>query len=160
MGLDDNYMERLGFIDVDKWWKWVEDFDIWFEKEKWNGKENSSGRECFWIGKEVELGFNSKVRESNYCKWFVNDNEINFNWDSLLVYKYGIGSELKDHVDRDVFKNEVIIINLCKDLVGFRYGGKVNWLRDGELIKINNKISHGVCKVNSIRYSLSFRKIK
>ena len=42
---------------------------------------------------------------------------------------------------------------------GFRYDGKVYWLKDGEVIEIDHKKIQGVCKVNEERWSVSIRKV-
>jgi hypothetical protein len=80
------------------------------------------------------------------------------------LYKYDKGVELKDHVDRDIFNDRVVVINICEnDLFGgtvsFFYDGKIEILKDGEIIEFNNKKIHGVRKVTSERWSLSIRKI-
>ena len=74
------------------------------------------------------------------------------------------GCELKDHVDRDIFNDRVVVINVCEnDLLGgsvnFFYDGKIESLKDGEIIEFNNKKIHGVRKVRLERWSLSIRKV-
>ncbi len=82
------------------------------------------------------------------------------DWNSVLIYKYGVGCELKLHKDRNVFDNKVIVINVCnEDLLGnginFIYDGKKYNLKNGEVIEFDNKKFHGVEKVDSERWSLS-----
>ena len=155
--------QRLGFINANEIREWLVGVEKLLEFEKWNGKVNSSGRKCCWFGKEVELGFNSKVKNGLKLDRFLvglGDENFGMNWNSVLVYKYGVGCELKDHVDRDVFFDEVGIINVCKGMVGFKYDGKVFWLKDGEVLWINSKKLHGVLKCGEVRYSLQFRNVK
>ena len=77
-----------------------------------------------------------------------------------MLYHYKENVELKIHKDRDIFKDKVIILNLCKDLVCFKYDGKNYWLKNGEIIEINGRKLHGVGKCISKRFSLSFRNVK
>ncbi|MEH2462262.1 hypothetical protein [Nostoc sp.] len=80
------------------------------------------------------------------------------------MYKYEQGCELKSHVDRDIFDSKVILINISEDdLLGgnveFFYNGNIEILSNGEIIKFNSKIPHGIKKLKSERWSLSIRKI-
>jgi hypothetical protein len=43
--------------------------------------------------------------------------------------------------------------------IEFYYGGNIEILSNGEIIEFNNKISHGVKKVTTERWSLSIRKV-
>jgi hypothetical protein len=159
---------RKGFVDKDKIWNFVKNLENKLNKEKWNGKDNSSGRKCLWFGVGVELGFNCSVFKGEE----INDglrkkcNELwgGEDWNSILVYKYDLGCELKDHIDRDCFDNKVVVVNISvDDLFGgnveFNYGGKIEKLSNGEVIEFDNKILHGVRKVNNERWSLSIRKV-
>ena len=154
-------IKRLGFANTEKGWSWVSGWN--FTPEKWNGEINFSGRKSIWLGLEVSLGFNSVVSKggeiSNGLR--VRGNELwgNDDWNSVLVYKYGKDMELKNHIDRDVFDKKVVLINFCKVLVAFNYGGKVFWLKNGEIIEFDNSVLHGVSKVASERFSVSFRKV-
>lgn len=153
-------MKKLGFVDVKKGWNWVSNLD--FVGEKWNEKFNSSGRECIWFGKEVSLGFNSKIFDGlEIPKGLkIRGDELYGNdWNSVLVYKYKKGCELKTHVDRDCFDKKVVLINFCKLPVGFKYDDKVFWLKDGEIIEFDNSIPHGILKVSEQRFSVSYRKV-
>jgi len=156
-------IERNGFVDIKKGWDFLSGIEEKLEREKWNRKVNSSGRKCHWFGIGVELGFNNTFFEGEEINrgLRIRGNELwgNDDWNSVLIYKYDKGVELKDHIDRNCFDDKVIIINFCKDLVGFRYDKKVYWIKDGEILKINNKKNHGICRVNSERWSISFRKV-
>ena len=81
------------------------------------------------------------------------------SWNSILVYKYEKGVELKDHVDRKWLSRKVVIVNFCKSIVDFKYGNKIYKLRDGEIVEIDSSVTHGVREVESERWSLSFRKV-
>lgn len=154
-------LKRLGFVDAQKGWIWVSNLE--FSCETWNGKYNHSGRECVWFGKEVSLGFNNYVSSGleipNGLR--VRGNELwgGDDWNSVLVYNYKKGCELKVHTDRNVFDKKVVLINFCKAPVGFQYDEKLLWLKDGEVIEFNNSIPHGVLKVADQRFSVSFRKV-
>ena len=159
---------RKGFVDKEKIWNFVKNFEGKLNNERWNRKENSSGRKCLWFGVGVELGLKCSVFEGEK----INDglrircNELwgGEDWNSLLLYKYDKGCELKDHVDRDIFGDKVVVINISIDgLFGgdveFFYDGRIEKLSNGEIIEFNNKVIHGVRKVGSERWSLSVRKV-
>lgn len=155
--------KKMGFVDQKKGWKWLKDLEDELKFEKWNGKINQSGRKSLWFGLGVDLGFNSKVFEGKEISQGLRKrgNELweGEDWNSILVYKYEKGIELKEHIDREIFANKTIIINFSKSLVGFKYDKKIHWLGNGEIIEIDNKKLHGISKVNEERWSLSIRKI-
>lgn len=162
-------IKRLGFINKSKVWQFVNNYNNKLVNEKWNGRENSSGRKCIWLGLGVELGINNKVFNGENInaglKNRINELWGNDEWNSILIYKYDKGVELKCHIDRDIFEDRVIIINISDDglfggNVRFIYNNKIELLNNGEVIEINNKISHGVMKVDSERWSISIRKVK
>jgi hypothetical protein len=149
-------------------WNFVKNFENKLNNEKWNGKENNSGRRCLWFGLGVELGFNCSVFQgeeiNNGLRIKCNELWGGEDWNSILLYKYDKGVELKNHIDRDIFNDRVVVINVCEnDLFGgtvnFFYDGKIEILKDGEIIEFNNKKIHGVRKVTSERWSLSIRKV-
>jgi hypothetical protein len=158
---------RKGFVNQKKMWNFVKNFENKLNNEKWNGKENNSGRRCLWLGLGVELGFNCSVFKgeeiNNGLRIKCNELWGGEDWNSILLYKYDKGVELKNHVDRDIFNDRVVAINVCEDLLGgsvnFFYDGKIEVLKDGEIIEFNNKKIHGVRKVTSERWSLSIRKV-
>lgn len=159
---------RKGFVDKVKIWNFVKSFENKLNNEKWNNKENNSGRKCLWFGLGVELGYKCSVFSgeeiSNGLKIKCNELWGDNSWNSVLLYKYDIGCELKDHVDRNIFDNKVVVINISVDSlfggnVEFNYDGKIEILSNGEIIEFNNKLIHGVRKVNSERWSLSIRKV-
>lgn len=159
---------RKGFVNQKKMWNFVKNFENKLNNEKWNGKENNSGRRCLWFGMGVELGLKCSIFEgekiSNNLRIRCDDLWGGNDWNSILLYKYDPGCELKDHVDRDIFNDRVVVINVCEnDLLGgsvnFFYDRKIESLKDGEIIEFNNKKIHGVRKVRSERWSLSIRKV-
>jgi hypothetical protein len=161
-------LKRIGFVDRIKVWSFVRNYENLLEAERWNGKKNTSGRKCLWFGLGVELGFKSTVFEG-----FEIDNSLRkrcdalwcgSDWNSILLYKYQQGCELKAHVDRDIFDSKVILINISEDdLLGgnveFFYNENIEILSNGEIIEFNSKIPHGIKKLKSERWSLSIRKI-
>ena len=159
---------RKGFVNQKKMWNFVKNIENKLNNEKWNGKENNSGRRCLWFGMGVELGLKCSIFEgekiSNNLRIRCDDLWGGNDWNSILLYKYDPGCELKDHVDRDIFNYRVVVINVCEnDLLGgsvnFFYDGKIEVLKDGEIIEFNNKKIHGVRKIRSERWSLSIRKV-
>lgn len=159
---------RKGFVDKIKIWDFVKKFEGKLNNERWNNKENSSGRKCLWFGVGVELGLKCSIFEgekiNNGLRIKCNELWGDEDWNSILLYKYNKGVELKDHVDRDIFDNKVVVVNISVDnLLGgdvkFYYDGRIERLGNGEIIEFNNKKIHGVRKVRSERWSLSIRKI-
>ena len=156
-------LKRLGFVDVEKGWNWVKSLENELEAETWNRKVTMSGRKSLWFGVGVNLGFQKDLFEGKEISQGlrIRGNELwkGEDWNSVLLYKYEKGVELKDHVDRKWFDQKVVIVNFCKNLVGFKYGGEIYGVRDGEVIEIDSKVIHGVLEVESERWSLSFRKV-
>jgi len=156
-------MKSLGFVDVNKGWNFVRSLESELENEKWNGKENCSGRKCLWFGVGINLGFRKDVFEGKEINrgLRVRGDELwnGEDWNSILVYKYNKGVELKDHVDRKWLSRRVVIVNFCKNIVDFNYNNKIYKLRDGEVIEIDSSVIHGVREVSSERWSFSFRKV-
>ena len=161
-------MKRLGFVDKNKIWKFVKGYESKLSSERWNGKINSSGRKCIWMGVGVDLGFKNKVFEgekiNDNLRRRINDIWGNEEWNSILIYKYEIGVELRLHKDRSIFEDRVIVINVSNDnLLGgnveFIYEGNKEILSNGEIIEFNNKKLHGVSKVTDERWSISIRKV-
>ncbi len=159
---------KKGFVDKNKIWNFVNKYNSFLENERWNGRENLSGRKCIWLGIGVDLGIKSKFYKGldidNGLKKRCDELWGGCDWNSILIYKYGVGCELKLHKDRNVFDNKVIVINVCnEDLLGngsnFIYDGKKYNLKNGEIIEFDNKKLHGVEKVSDERWSLSIRKV-
>ncbi|GAX45773.1 hypothetical protein NIES4075_67940 [Tolypothrix sp. NIES-4075] len=160
---------RKGFVDKNLIWKFVKGYENYLENERWNNRETLSGRKCCWLGVGVELGSNNVIFKGLEIKNNVWKRMCDIwggdDWNSILIYKYNVGVELKIHVDRDIFDSKVVVINVSEDnLLGgnieFLYGGKVEILSNGEIIEFNSKIQHGVKKVESERWSISIRKVK
>lgn len=161
-------IKKLGFVDKNKVWNFVKSYESKLSYEKWNGKVNSSGRKCIWLGIGVDLGFKSKVFEgekiNDNLKKRINDIWGSEEWNSILIYKYEAGVELKLHKDRSIFEDRVIVINASSDnLLGgsveFIYDGNKEMLSNGEIIEFNNKKLHGVNKLLDERWSISIRKV-
>ncbi|MEA5595677.1 hypothetical protein [Rivularia sp. UHCC 0363] len=162
-------LKRLGFVDKNKIWDFVRKYEDKLDFEKWNGKYNDSGRKCLWLGVGVDLGLRSKVYEGEVIdknlRLRINSLWGSNHWNSILIYKYEKGVELKLHRDRDIFEDKVIIINVSNDDL---FGGNVEFVYDnckeilsnGEIIEFNNKKIHGVKKVINERWSISIRKVK
>lgn len=157
-------MKRLGFVDVKKGWNWCLRNEKYLVDERWNGRKNKSGRKCFWFGCGVELkSRGSSIFEGGWINGGLNKRIDDIwgddSWNSLLLYKYDVGCELKDHIDRKIFDERVVILNFCKENVDFKYDGGVFGLSDGEIVEIDGSVKHGVKRVKDVRYSLSIRKV-
>lgn len=159
---------RIGFVDKIKVWDFARNYENLLEAERWNGKQNSSGRKCLWFGFGVELGFKSKIfagfEIDKGLRKKCNELWSGDDWNSILLYKYEQGCELKPHIDRDIFDSKVILINISEDNflngnVEFVYDEAIEIFSNGEVVEFNSKISHGIKKLKSERWSLSIRKI-
>ena len=108
-------IKKISLVDVNKGWDWLKSLENNLKRESWNGKVNTSGRRCIWFGLEVELGFRNKIKRGLKIGEGLRKrgNELwgGEDWNSILVYKYSKGVELKEHIDRDVFDPKVVIIN-------------------------------------------------
>lgn len=126
-----------------------------------------------WWGYEAEFYFNKQKlfeRDPIESDNFLAELRDRFEpeCDSILLYKYEIGGEIGEHLDKKCFDKWVTLINLIddsRDLFGEKPATKFRWnrqnynLRDGEVIKFDSRVIHSVPKVKSVRYSLQFRKI-
>jgi hypothetical protein len=159
---------RKGFVDSDRAWDYVKSFDADMQYETWNGEINKSLRKCFWFGVGVSLGnvnlpFKSRPIPVSLKKKGVQlYGDDSFN--SVLLYKYSSGTELKLHCDRACFSPKVVLINLCDDdFLGygtkFLYDCETHNLNNGEIIEFNSQVPHGVAPVDSERWSISFRQV-
>ena len=153
-------MIKLGSIDKNKFRKWCISKNHLMIREKWFGKEIKEDRLNLWFGIGVNFDKNLSKFEGleidkglyKRCNEFYGED---FN--SLLLMKYGNGSKLKLHTDRDCFDNKVIIFN--SGICIFEYDGVRKILEDGGVYEIDGKKNHGVIKCVGDRYSLSIRKV-
>jgi alkylated DNA repair dioxygenase AlkB len=90
------------------------------------------------------------------------------NADSILLYRYEIGGEIGEHLDKQCFEPQVTLINLVDDapnLFGerpttrFRWGRQNYELQHGEVVNFDSRVLHSVPRLKSARYSLQFRRI-
>lgn len=90
------------------------------------------------------------------------------NANSCLLYYYPIGVGIGSHIDKPVFHHEVVIINIIdsqpnlfgdKDPIKFKFRSKPHLLNDGDVIRFDALMEHGLPPVKVPRYSLSFRII-
>ena len=160
-------IKRLGFVDAEKFMVWVKKYDSQLQPEKWNGRElKNCGRSSMWFGKGVDLGLNWSIYDATPIESGLQKrcDDLYPGFNSLLLYRYEPGSELKPHFDREAFDHKVVIINIAQDdLFGgstkFIYNNKTEILSNGEIIQIDSRVRHGVAKVDRVRYSLSIRKV-
>jgi hypothetical protein len=159
---------KKGFVDKVKIWNWVRTYENLLANERWNSKEVNCGRKSLWFGVGVDLGFKSKVFEGfeidRALRKRCDELWCGSDWNSLLLYKYEVGSELKNHVDRDIFDNKVVVVNISEDSlfggeIEFYYDGNIELLSNGEVIEFDCKKYHGVKKIKAERWSLSIRKV-
>ncbi len=84
------------------------------------------------------------------------------DWDSALLCKYAPGVGIAAHRDHGCFEAMAVIVNIGEaDFFVIESGQKtVHPLKDGTVIRVNTKVTHGVEPVVKTRYSLTFRHIK
>ena len=158
--MDRLIMIKLGSVDKNKFRKWCVSKNHLMIREKWFGKEIKEDRLNLWFGIGVNFDKNLTKFEGleidkglyKRCNEFYGED---FN--SLLLIKYGNGSKLNLHTDRDCFDNKVIIFN--SGICIFEYDGVRKILEDGGVYEIDGKKNHGVIKCVGDRYSLSIRKV-
>jgi len=126
-----------------------------------------------WWGKEAEFYFDrSHVfdRDPIESDHFLEEYRYQYapTADSILLYRYEIGGEIGEHLDKKCFEPMVTLINLVDDspnLFGqrpttrFRWGRNNYELQHGEVVEFNSRVLHSVPKLRSARYSLQFRRI-
>ncbi|EAZ90069.1 2OG-Fe(II) oxygenase family protein [Crocosphaera chwakensis] len=87
---------------------------------------------------------------------------------SCLLYYYPVGVGIGSHIDKPVFHHEVVIINIIdsqpnlfgeKDSIKFKFRSNTHLLNDGDVIRFDALMEHGLPPVKVPRYSLSFRII-
>ena len=80
-------------------------------EDKYFGKK--TGRFCKWFGLGVELGEN-KVFEGEKIderlRVFGNRVWGGEDWNSVLLYRYGVGVGINRHRDRKCFDNKVVVV--------------------------------------------------
>ena len=126
-----------------------------------------------WWGKEAELYFNQSHiydRDPIESDHFLEEYRYRYapTADSILLYRYEVGGEIGEHLDKKCFEPTVIMINLvdaAADLFGSRPPTKFRWnrqtyhLQHGEVVQFDSRVIHSVPKLKSARYSLQFRRI-
>lgn len=126
-----------------------------------------------WWGKEAEFYFNKShvfdraPIESDSELAALRDRFCPIA-DSVLLYRYEIGGEIGEHLDKQCFEQDVTLINLIDDVPNlfgqrpttrFRWGRQNYELEHGQVISFNSRVLHSVPKLKSARYSLQFRRI-
>ncbi|MEG4634093.1 hypothetical protein QUB56_31755 [Microcoleus sp. AR_TQ3_B6] len=126
-----------------------------------------------WWGKEAEFYFNNSHvfdREPIEADAYLASLRDRFEpgADSILLYRYEIGGEIGEHLDKQCFEPPVTLINLVDDVANlfgqrpttrFRWGRQNYELEHGQVISFNSRVLHSVPKLKSARYSLQFRRI-
>jgi hypothetical protein len=152
--------KKLGFVNKVKFKEWCVSKEVLMERERWYGREVRENRFNLWFG--VGINFDRSLSRfegleidgglRKRCEEFYGEG---FN--SLLLIRYGNGSKLNLHKDRDCFGNRVVIFN--SGVCVFEYDGERKILNDGEVIEIDGKKDHGVIKCVGERFSLSIREV-
>lgn len=141
------------------------------ETETFTGRETC--RKKKWWGFEAEFYFNRShvfdrdpIESDPYLLSLRDRYEPGAN--SILLYRYEVGGEIGEHLDKQCFDPTVTLINLVDgfpNLFGdfettrFRWGKKNFELRHGEIVEFNSRVLHSVPKLKVARYSLQFRRI-
>jgi len=162
-------IEILSAVECDHLMSWC--YQQTLEIEIFTGRQTCRTKK--WWGKEAEFYFNkSHVFDRDPIE---SDPELAAlrdrfepGADSILLYRYEIGGEIGEHLDKQCFEPPVTLINLVDDAANlfgqrpttrFRWGRENYELRHGEVINFNSRVLHSVPKLKSARYSLQFRRI-
>jgi len=127
-----------------------------------------------WWGLEAEFYFTkshvekrSPIDEIDYLQSL--KEKFNPEANSILLYKYNVGGEIGEHLDKQCFAPSVTLINIIEsapDIFGnyeptkFRWNRQNYYLQHGEVVEFNSRVLHSIPKVKTIRYSLQFRVIQ
>ena len=118
--------------------------------------------ECYY-GLAVDLKKNPKISPARQDPQVTAlGNRLLPNWHSALLCKYLPGVGINLHRDHTCFQPWAVMINIGEANF-FEYDGRekvVTPLKNGDIVRINTKILHGVEPVKAVRYSLTFRHIK
>ncbi len=141
--------------------------------ELWNGKPTKRLEK--WFGKGVHLLNYGKAWETYDTSPIAQEPLLEMlcqtyypEANSVLLYKYNVGSGISAHEDKAVFAPKVILINLIDvqpDLFGnkpktkFKYLDRIYLLGDGDVIEFNARVCHSVPLVTVPRYSISLRVV-
>ena len=88
--------------------------------------------------------------------------------DSVLLYRYEVGGEIGEYLDKKCFEPEVTLINLIdaeanlfgdREPTRFRWNRQNYYLNHGEVISFNSRVLHSVPRLKAARYSLQFRRV-
>lgn len=152
-------IDKIGTIQG----KNLKDLHQWCEDHKsilsYTVSRYATGRQELWIKQKCDLKKNPTITEG-----FRDDrleslgNRVLSNFDIGLLLFYPKGIEIKPHRDHTVFDTMAVCINLGK--ANFFIGEENYNLSDGEIIKFNCKIVHGVQKVDQNRWSIIFWHLK
>jgi alkylated DNA repair dioxygenase AlkB len=162
-------IEILSASDCDRLMSWC--FQQHLENETFTGRQTCRTKK--WWGKEAEFYFNKSYvfdREPIEADAYLASLRDRFELgaDSVLLYRYEIGGEIGEHLDKQCFEPLVTLINLVDDVPNlfgerpttrFRWGRKNYELKHGEVISFNSRVLHSVPRLKSARYSLQFRRI-
>lgn len=162
-------IEILSVTECDRLMAWCRQQEL--EEEIFTGRKTCRTKK--WWGFEAEFYFNRShvfdrdPIESDPYLASLRD-KYRPGSDSILLYRYEIGGEIGEHLDKQCFNQEVTLINLVDDepnLFGEYPTTKFRWnrsnyeLKNGEVVSFNSRVLHSVPKLKSARYSLQFRNI-
>ncbi len=162
-------IEILSPTECDRLMSWC--YQQTLEIEIFTGRQTCRTKK--WWGKEAEFYFNKAhvfdrdPIESDPELAALRDRFCPIA-DSVLLYRYEIGGEIGEHLDKQCFGEDVTLINLVDDapnLFGqrpttrFRWGRQNYELQHGEVVTFNSRVLHSVPRLKSARYSLQFRRI-
>lgn len=154
-------MEKIGHLgeQLELWWHWVQQQPL----QPLLKSRYAPGRlECYY-GLAVDLRQQPTI-SSALQDGFVTAIGDRFlpHWHSALLCQYKPGVGINPHRDHTCFRALAVIINLgFADFIEYLGRDKiVTHLQDGNIVRIDTKVLHGIPKVRSLRYSLTFRQFK
>lgn len=162
-------IEILSATECDRLMSWC--YQQTLEIEIFTGRQTC--RKKKWWGLEAEFYFNKPhvfdrppIESDPYLAALRDRFEPGA--DSILLYRYEIGGEISEHLDKQCFEPPVTLINLVDDVPNlfgqrpttrFRWGRNNYELEHGQVVTFNSRVLHSVPKLKSARYSLQFRRI-
>jgi alkylated DNA repair dioxygenase AlkB len=147
---------------------WCKSQDL--EREIFTGRPTCRLKK--WWGLEAEFYFNksyvekrSPITTDKYLAELRDQFKPEAN--SILLYRYEVGGEIGEHLDKKCFDKMVTLINLTdsQNLFGesetsrFKWNGEMYNLKHGEVIEFDSRVKHSIPKLKTIRFSLQFRVV-
>ncbi|MGF1521371.1 MAG: hypothetical protein ACFBSF_03520 [Leptolyngbyaceae cyanobacterium] len=154
--------EIIDYISPNKltnWYSWLQQQPL---SELLQSRYARGRRECYYgLGVTLQKSPAIYMAAQADCVQALGDRYLP-NWHSALLCEYHPGIGINPHRDHTCFTAWAIMVNFGQaEFVEYPSREKVvTPLPDGAIVRLNTKILHAVCPVQSLRYSLTFRQLK